>query len=306
VFTHPARRALWAGQELDSVVRPADLLECGLSPAEIRAQLAARRWQRVGRSVVLHNSTLRTEDRLQVALSNCGPRSVLTAFTAVAELGLTGWEDEAVHVLVPGGTHVRHPPGVTLRVHFTGNWAAEQRLLARPIHAAAPALLRAAATFRSPRPACGILAAGVQQQLVSAQQLTQALTSSLRIRHHAALLCAVRDIGQGADALSEIDFARLCRRYRLPLPARQAVRTEPSGRRRYLDALWVRQDGRTVAAEVDGAVHLVARRWWDDQLRQNELSLAGALVLRFPSVVVRTEPRLVADQLRRALLLPAP
>jgi very-short-patch-repair endonuclease len=58
-----------------------------------------------------------------------------------------------------------------------------------------------------------------------------------------------------------------------------------------------------VVAEVDGALHLAVRRWWDDQLRQNELSLADALVLRFPSVVVRTEPGQVADQLRRALLL---
>jgi hypothetical protein len=305
MVTEPARRALRAGRELDNVVRPAELWGAGFSTAQIRAQVDARRWQRVGRSVVLHNSTLSAEDRWQVTLSNCGPRAVLTAFTAVAELGLTGWEDEAVHVLVPGGTHVTNPSGALLRVHFTGNWAREQRLLARPIHAAAPALLRAAATFRSPRPACGILAAGVQQQLVSTEQLAHALTNSGRIRHRAALLSAVRDISQGADALSEIDFARLCRRYRLPPPERQAVRVEPSGRRRYLDALWVRVDGRTVAAEVDGAVHLVARRWWDDQLRQNELSLGGAMVLRFPSVVVRTEPGLVADQLRRALLLPA-
>lgn len=56
-----------------------------------------------------------------------------------------------------------------------------------------------------------------------------------------------------------------------------------------------------MVAEVDGAIHLTVRRWWDDQLRQNELSLANALVLRFPSVIVRTEPARVAEQLRRAL-----
>jgi hypothetical protein len=54
---------------------------------------------------------------------------------------------------------------------------------------------------------------------------------------------------------------------------------------------------------VDGALHLTPRRWWDDQLRQNELSLADALVLRFPSVVVRTQPDVVARQLRQALRL---
>ena len=54
--------------------------------------------------------------------------------------------------------------------------------------------------------------------------------------------------------------------------------------------------------EVDGALHLQVRRWWDDQLRQNELALADALVLRFPTVIVRAEPDLVIEQLRRALL----
>ena len=103
--------------------------------------------------------------------------------------------------------------------------------------------------------------------------------------------------------MSEIDFVRLCRRHGLPEPMRQAVRVEPSGRRRYLDASWRRRDGRLVVVEVDGALHLAPKRWWDDQLRQNELALAGALVLRCPSVVVRTEAELVASQLRRALLL---
>lgn len=105
----------------------------------------------------------------------------------------------------------------------------------------------------------------------------------------------------GAQALSEIDFIRLCRRAGLPAPVQQAVRIEPSGRRRYLDALWRRADGRLVAVEVDGAVHLAPRRWFADQLRQNELSLTGALVLRYPSVVIREEPKLVLDQLRRAV-----
>jgi very-short-patch-repair endonuclease len=60
-------------------------------------------------------------------------------------------------------------------------------------------------------------------------------------------------------------------------------------------------DGRRVVVEVDGALHLVPRRWWADQLRQNELVLHGDLVLRYPSAVVRCEPALVVDQLRRAL-----
>jgi len=111
----------------------------------------------------------------------------------------------------------------------------------------------------------------------------------------------VHDIAGGAQALSEIDFRGLCRRNRLPRPIQQRVRQEPSGRRRYLDASWRRADGRLVVVEVDGALHLNQARWWDDQLRQNELALADALVLRFPSVIVRAEEATVVRQLRRAL-----
>jgi very-short-patch-repair endonuclease len=53
--------------------------------------------------------------------------------------------------------------------------------------------------------------------------------------------------------------------------------------------------------EVDGALHLTPRRWWDDQLRQNEIVIGGTIVLRYPSVVVRDSPNIVAAQLRRLL-----
>jgi hypothetical protein len=141
----------------------------------------------------------------------------------------------------------------------------------------------------------------VQQRLETASELTRALDAAPRSRHRAALLVGLRDIGQGADALSEIDFGRLCRTYGLPKPTRQAVRVEPDGRRRYLDAEWLLPDGRVVAVEVDGALHMSQQRWYADQLRQNEIVLGGTLVLRYPSAVVRNEPLLVAAQLGRAL-----
>jgi hypothetical protein len=163
------------------------------------------------------------------------------------------------------------------------------------------AVVVAASSFRSVRPAVGILAAAVQQRLCTCADLTAAVTAAIRTRHRSALLDGLADIAQGAQALSEIDFARLCRSHGLPAPARQAVRVEPSGRRRYLDAEWKLADGRIVAVEVDGALHLEPQRWYDDQLRQNEIVLGGTVVLRFPAWMVRSEPEVVAHQLRRAL-----
>ncbi|MGH8860611.1 MAG: hypothetical protein ACRDVG_05145, partial [Jatrophihabitantaceae bacterium] len=163
----------------------------------------------------------------------------------------------------------------------------------------------AAGSLRAPRAACGILAAGVQQRLVGAGELFAALQAAARVRHHEALTLAAQDIAQGSEALSEIEFVRLCRRNGLPGPDRQSVRREPSGRRRYLDAEWRRPDGRRVVVEIDGALHLIVTNWYTYQLRQNEVALGGAIMLRFPSVVVRTEQAVVVDQLRRALDLVA-
>ena len=246
----------------------------------------------------MHNGELSRAELMSAALVNHGPRSVLTSFTAAERAGLTGWQRDEIHVLVPAGARVIRLPWT--RTHYTGDWPSVRRRAGHS-QALGPALLVAAGGLGSPRAACAVLAAGVQQRLLRPEDLVAALDEAPRVRHRAVLLAAARDISQGAHALSEIDFARLCRTYGLPEPVRQAVRREPGGRRRYLDAEWRRSDGRRVVAEIDGALHLIATRWWDDQLRQNELVIADNIVLRYPTVVVRTEPGYVADQLRRVL-----
>jgi hypothetical protein len=285
-----------AGQ---GVTTAAHLYRCGWSMASVRAQLDAGRWQRAGRALVLHSGPLHPDELPRIAVLNCGPRAGLTAFTCAQLRGLRGWERPELHVLVAGGTRIRRPPGVPLRVHWSNDWRGE--VVRDGMHALAPALVRAAATFSSARPACGILAAGVQQRLVTPDQLAAAVIAQPRIRHRAALRLALDDIAQGAQALSEIDFGLLCRRNGLPAPVRQAVRVDSAGRRRYLDAEWISRSGRRVVAEIDGALHLTPRRWWDDQLRQNDIVIGGDVLLRFPTVVVRCEERSVAAQLRRAL-----
>jgi hypothetical protein len=275
----------------------------GVSPDRIRAQLRAGRWRRWGYAIALHNGPLTREQQWFVARAHGGPQALLTGFTAAEAFGLRGWQREQVDVLVPLGARCVVGSPVPLRLHRVRDWDSVQRHGQAPVHRAADALLRASATFPSPRPACGLLAAAVQQRIVSAAELSDGLDRACRIRHRSLLRAAVADIGQGAQALSEIDFVRLCRRYRLPPPDQQTVRRERGGRRRYLDATWRRKDGRLVVVEVDGALHLDQRRWWDDQHRQNEIVLSDAIVLRFPSIVIRTQPELVAAQLRRALAL---
>lgn len=286
-------------EEFAGVAHRDQLRALGFNAHHIDAHVAAGRWSRIGPAVILHTGPLPLSQQRRVALINCGPRAVLTAFTALEDWGLTGWSRSDVHVLAPAGTSRPRLPHLVL--HRTGDWSAVDLDTARRLHRTAAAAIVAASSLRSPRSACGILAAVVQQGLTGPADLRQALEAAPRTRHRAAMLLAVEDIAQGADALSEIDLWRLCRRFRLPEPTHQAVRVAPDGRRRYLDAEWRLPDGRLVAAEVDGAHHLVPQQWIKDQLRQNQIVIGGTIVLRFPSVVVRDSPELVAEQLRAVL-----
>jgi very-short-patch-repair endonuclease len=119
----------------------------------------------------------------------------------------------------------------------------------------------------------------------------------------ALIRATVADIAGGAQALSELDFCRLTRRYRLPEPSRQVLRRDSAGRARWLDAYW---EHARLVAEVDGLWHMDAAAWWADMRRDNDLTLSGYQVLRFPAFAVRDHPDLVARQIADALRLGAP
>lgn len=215
--------------------------------------------------------------------------------------GLVGFKSGRVHVVVPNGARVHPLPWV--KVHVSRRFQPEdvQPASSPPRCRTARAAIDAASWKGSARAGCAILAAVVQQRLATPEQLAEELEKAGFIRHRRILLRAVLDIQGGSEALSEIDLVRLCRKAGVPKPDQQVVRTDSSGRRRYLDARLVRPDGRVILIEVDGAVHLRVDHWWDDQSRSNDLVLAeDAIIIRLPSVLLRADPSAVTDLLRRA------
>lgn len=155
------------------------------------------------------------------------------------------------------------------------------------IHVSAPKSSR-------PRPTPGV----VVHELRRAADLREPLIRIRRHRHRRTILATVGDIEGGSHSLSEIDLVALCRSRRLPVPERQTIRLDARGRRRYLDADWPSYG---LSAEVDGGLHMLARTWWNDMDRLNEIVLADRRVLRFPSVVIRLKPDRVAAQIERGL-----
>lgn len=278
------------------------LRRAGLSHSRIDAHLAARRWQAFGHHVVvMQNGPLEDRQRAWVAVLLTRKPAALCGLTAIAVDGLTGFECDTVHVIVAHDTHAAMPRWV--KIHESRRFSASDIVgNGIPRTPASRSAVDAATWSRAPRRACAILCAAVQQRLTTAERLASELRLAGPIRHAKIMREIVGDISGGGHTLAEIDLAPLAREAGLPSPRRQALRREPSGRVRYLDAEFDLPDGRTLAVEIDGAVHLQTQKWWDDLDRQNELVIAGDHVLRFPSVTVRLEPAKVVDQLRRMRL----
>ena len=282
-------------------------LAAELTQSEVEAQVAARRWQALGSTVIaLHNGELTQRQSWWAAVLAAEGPSALAGRTAAEAHGLLGWEAEAVHVVIQRGAKVNRVPGVHVKVHesrrFTGEDIHESK--SPPMVTVERALIDAAAWSRSPRTACGLLAAGVQQRLTTAERLTEMLASVGRVRHRRLLGRVLMDIAGGAQAVSEVDFLRFCARHGMPRPTLQ-VRRDVNGRRRYLDAVFRRADGQTVRVEIDGAAHLVVSTYWSDMVRHNDFTLHREPLLRFPSAYIHAADPVAVAQLRAALGLSA-
>lgn len=289
------------------MVTRAQLAEAEVSPAALKANVAARRWRTIGRNVVvLGNAPLTERQRLWVAVLLPGKPCALAGLSAAAVAGLRGFAVNEVHVVVRHATHTALPGWVKIHesrrfsdTDIDGGFGIPRTRTAR-------SLIDAAAWSVSPRRACAILCAGVQQRLATADRLEAELTRAGAVRHVSVMRAMLGDIAGGGHTLAEIDLAKLASRAGLPSPRRQVMRREPGGRIRYLDAEFDLPDGTVLAVEVDGRGHMHVETWLDDSHRQNEIAIGGRAVLRFPSLTVRLEESRVIDQLRRMRLLHTP
>lgn len=276
------------------------LVDAGVRPARLRAQLAARRWQAVGRNVVvLHNAALTAGQRRWVAVLLPEQPAALAGVSGAAEAGLQGFEDEHVHIVVSGSCAVPLPPWV--RLHNSRRFSVRDIAGGGgpPRTRTARSVVDAAAWSRYPRRAGALLCAAVQQRLVTPTELGQAVRDAGHVRHVALMRAMIGDLAGGGHTLAEIDFGRLARRAGLPRPQRQRLRPEPGGHIRYLDVEFELPDGTALAVEVDGRHHAAHEQWTADLSRQNEVVIGGRAVLRFDSLSVRTDEARVVDQLRR-------
>ncbi len=280
------------------VVSRRQVYETGMTRAELRAQVAAGRWQLVGRHVVaVHTGRLDPQAALWAAQLSGGPRAMLDAEAALLAAGLEGFRPSSLRVSVPRGARTFRDGLVDVRQ--TRRWCADDAIdTGVPRTRPAVAAIRAGLWAASDRQAALIVSMVVQQRIATALQLAEELVRIRRAPRLTFLVAVVTDLLDGAQSVPELDFTAECRRRGLPEPTRQAVRRGPGGTY-YLDASW---DEWAVAVEVDGIHHGQAHQVVPDALRQNELTLQNHTWLRLPALGLRVAPDEFFGQIIRALV----
>jgi very-short-patch-repair endonuclease len=290
-----ARRA--AAQQGGILSRP-QLYALGITRAEIRGQVRARRWQLVGdQSVCLHNSEISDLGHQWAAVLQGGPRAHLDGASALVAGGLERYTVDRHRVSVPRGARVRRSRLYDIRQ--TRRWSADD-LAAAGIPRTRPdvAGVRAALWAQSDRQAVYVLTIVVQQGLTTADLLGQQALRIKRDRRRRLVHDTILDLLDGARSLGELDVVRELRTRGLPPPSRQVLRRDKANRY-YLDLYW--EDYRFVV-EVDGIHHAWATNVVGDALRQNALVIDGDRVLRLPLLGLRLEPDAFFDQIEEGLV----
>ncbi|WP_406035856.1 endonuclease domain-containing protein [Nocardioides sp. NBC_00163] len=265
-------------------------------------RIESERWQLLSPTVIATTTgELSDEQRIWHAVLHAGDGAMAGGLTAATLAGLKNWHRDEVTVLVP---YARGRPSPLSDVRFVRIRRSLREVGSPPRCRIEPAVLLFAAADRSERTAQGVLAAVVQQQLTSPEDLLEWLERLAPLRRAATLRRAIEDIGGGAQSLAEMDVKRMCRSFGLAKPTRQVKRRDADGRTRYTDCEWQLPDGRTLVLEVDGGFHMEAEHWEDDLARQRALAATDRIIVRCTARELRDEPERVARDLL-ALGVPA-
>lgn len=291
-----AELASLAGEQ-GGVVSRAQAYAAGLTRSELRAQISARRWQRVWtRSICVHTGPVPAAGRWWAAVFEGGDRALLDGEASLVASGLVHYEPAVLRVSVPRG--VKPLRGAGLDIRRTRRWSPADRVAMGVPRTRVPvAAVHAAMWARTDKQAALLLTMPVQQGLTTAEQVGRALLAVHRDRRRELMHAVVTDLLGGVRSLGELDVARECRRRGLPEPDRQVVRRGRDGRY-YLDVCW---DTFGLVVEIDGIHHSWATSVVPDALRQNEVSLGGSRVLRLPLLGLRVAADDFFDQVERGL-----
>ncbi|MDQ6686497.1 MAG: hypothetical protein M3Z50_02605 [Actinomycetota bacterium] len=270
----------------------------GITRAEVRANVAARRWARLGsQSICMHTGPLELGARHWAAVFEAGPRAYLDGVSALIEAGLERATEKDIRVSVPRGVRRRRGRGIDVRQ--TRRWRADDvELEGIPRSRVEIAAVRAALWAVSDRQAALFLTMTIQQGLSTAERVSEAMLAVRRDRRRAFIHAVLLDLLGGVRSLGELDFARECRKRGLPEPSKQVLHRSRNGSY-YLDFRWPAWG---LVVEVDGIQHAWVEQLVGDAIRANTVSITGDRVLRIPLLGLRVASDAFFAQIEEALM----
>lgn len=296
--TEARRRVQDLADQQHGVVSRAQARDLGMDHRKVGREVAAKRWATYGAcSLAVHRLELPFAARARVAAWEAGTDAVLDGATALWFGGLKNFDD-GLHVLRPWPSQKRSYFGSV--VHSSRLWDSHDFVDAGGVlrTSNSVAAVRAGMYARTDRAGALVMVMAVQQRLVTPADLLRQVERVNRHKRRPLLLTVALDVADGSRAMSELDFARLCRERNLPEPTRQTVRQNALGRW-YRDAEW-EQYG--VVVEVEGVHHDAPENAVEDSLRQNEFTIGSESVLRVPVLGMRVMPDAFMNQVARMLM----
>ena len=300
---------LYPFEDQSGVATRQQLLAAGLSWPFVRSQLVAHRWRELNERVIIcHNGPLTWPQKVWAGYLSAQQPAGICGLTGMQIWRIRGFETDRVHVVIVRGAKVMPVDDVEVVVHESRRFSCDDTVRGpvAPVTRLARCVVDAAVWTPDLWTSYRLLVAPVQQRRETADALRRELLAAGRVRHRRALLNLANDLCGGADALSEVEFLRFCRRHALPRPVCQR-RMDSSGRWRYLDATFIRpSDRKPIGVEVDGGIHLLLSVRHDDTIKDNDAAIDGKLVLRYASAGIYADDPRIVRQLRRVLHLVRP
>ena len=283
----------------DGVITRNQTKGCGMSDSALRYRLrTGGPWQALLPGVYLSASgAVTTSQRQMAAILYAGSGSVITGPAALAWHRIRVPKTPFVNVLIPEPRRRRDVGFVRL------NRTSRMPRMVFPDGQVCyvPAARAVADTVRGMRDLAAvraIVADGVQRGIVKIPQLADELAQG-SVQGSAGFRQVLAEVGDGVRSAAEGDLRTLIKRERIPDPmynprlyAGGSFIGEP-------DAWWTEAG---VAGEIESREwHLSPQDWERTLARDARMSAYGIIVLHFPPNRLRTEPQVVAAEIRSAL-----
>jgi very-short-patch-repair endonuclease len=274
-------------------------MRAGVTRDSVRAQLDARRWQRIYPGVY---ATFSGEPgrpaALWAAVLRAGAGAALSHQTAAEVYGLTRQPSRLIHVTVPVERRVLPVPGLV--VHRSARIAvARHPVLQPPRTRVEETVLDLADQVKEFDDALGWVCAACAGRLTTPVKVRDVMAQRARQRFRDGLLLALTDIADGVHTVLEHRYLRDVERAHSLPRAQHQVHVARGGRSEYRDLLYEEYQ---VVVETDGRLAHQAETRWQDKHRDNAAAADGLITLRYSWADVTDRPCSVAVEVGRTLM----